>query len=479
MTRSAAALPTRRGLELFLCILAGLIGVWAYAATDLNQQNKLPANLVPVAGIWLGICVLAHLAVRIRLRYADPVILPVVLLLNGVGLAMIHRIDVYFNYHTNRAQTQLIWTGLAVACFILLLIVLRDYRVLQRYPYVLFIVGMGLLLLPLIPGLGVQTNGSRIWIHLGSYSFQPAEVAKIVLTLAFASYLADRREALRFAGRKIFGITLPRLRDLAPVGIMWVASVVVMVFQNDLGTSLLFFGLFVMMLYVATEQVGWVVISLIAFAGAAVLIYTQASHVQVRLQGWLHPFDNFDRNQQIIEAQFGMAWGGLLGRGWGMGAPGRVPLSYSDFIAAAIGEELGVVGLSAIILLYLLLVSRGLRTALSARDWFGKLLAGGLSFVIALQVFAIIGGVTRLLPLTGLTTPFMSQGGSSMLANWLIIALLLQISHQARKPVELIEPAQIVDLNEDATAVISLDALTPVEEGTSVSKPSGAGVTNE
>jgi len=237
--------------------------------------------------------------------------------------------------------------------------------------------------------------------------------------------------------------------------IMWGASLVILVFQNDLGTSLLFFGLFVMMLYVATEQVSWVLIGIILFAAAAFLVYTQTSHVQARVDGWLHPFANRDRNDQIIQAQYGLAWGGLLGRGWGAGAPGRVPLANSDFIAGALGEELGLVGLSAVILLYAVIVERTLRAALVARDSFGKLLAAGLGFVVAMQVFAIIGGVTRLLPLTGLTTPFLSQGGSSLLANWLIVALLLQLSHQARRPLVETEPAPIVELDEAEVAQIA------------------------
>jgi cell division protein FtsW (lipid II flippase) len=396
------------------------------------------------------------------------VILPIVLLLNGLGLAMIARLDTLGN---NWARTQFTWTLVAVVAFIGLLVVLRDYRVLQRYPFILFLVGMGLLLLPLIPGLGVELNGSRIWIHIGSYSFQPAEVAKIVLTLAFASYLADRREALQHAGKKILGFNLPRLRDLLPVLIMWGASLIVMVGQNDLGTSLLFFGLFVMMFYVATEQVGWVVLAGVLFGGAAYLVYRYVGHVQVRLSSWLHPFENYDQNYQVIEGQFGMAWGGLFGRGWGMGSPWRIPLAQSDFIPAAFGEELGVIGLLGLVVLYAILVERGMRAALSARDWFGKLLACGLSFVFALQVFAIIGGVTRLLPLTGLTTPFMSQGGSSLLANWLVAGLLLVISHQGRKPVEITEPAQVVDLDDEMTSVINLSSsVTPTASVASPSK---------
>ena len=276
-----------------------------------------------------------------------------------------------------------------------------------------------------------------------------------MLTLAFASYLTENRDLLQLAGRQVFGFQLPRLRDLIPIGLMWAAAVVVLVFENDLGTSLLFYGLFVMMLFVATSQVRWVAIGVAAFTVAAALIGRVAPHVATRVSSWLDPFSDFDRNYQIITAQYGMAWGGLFGRGWGQGRPGLTPVATSDFISAAITEELGLVGLMAVLLMYLLLVSRALRIGLTSTDIFGKLLACGFAFVFALQVFAIIGGVTRLLPLTGLTTPFMSQGGSSLVANWIIIAILLQISHQARRPSRTGLGGPIADLTDDATSVIA------------------------
>ena len=458
---SSTGYSRRRGVELFAVSVAWALGVGGFLAVGVGRLGHLPDRWPEVAAAWAILCLVAHLVVRWRAPYADPVILPCVLALNGLGLTMIYRLDLY--WAVSNAPTQSLWTIVALVGFTALLLVLHDYRVLQRYPYVLFLVGLGLLLLPLVPGLGVERGGSRIWIHLAGYSFQPAEVAKIVLALAFASYLADRREMLRHAGRRLGPLTLPRLRDLVPVLIMWGASLVILVFQNDLGTSLLFFGLFVMMLYVATDQVSWVLIGLALFAAAAFLVYTQTSHVQARVDGWLHPFANRDRNDQIIQAQYGLAWGGLLGRGWGAGAPGRVPLANSDFISAALGEELGLVGLSAVVLLYAVFVERTLRAALVARDSFGKLLATGLGFVIALQVFAIIGGVTRLLPLTGLTTPFLSQGGSSLLANWLIVALLLQLSHQARRPLVETEPAPIVELDEAEAAQVAARSAGVVE----------------
>ena len=426
----------RRNIELALIIVAALLGVGGFALTTINISGALPANLPWVAGGWLVLCLVAHLAVRIKAPWADPVILPCVLALNGLGLAMIYRLDQDEPVST-LVNGQLMWTAVGIALFVVVLFGVRDYRDLQRYPYVLFLVGLLLLLLPLVPGLASaanEANGSRIWISVAGFSFQPAEIAKIILTLAFASYLAEHRDVLQLAGRSWGRFRMPRGRDLLPIMVMWLAAVAVIVFENDLGTALLFFGLFVMMLYVATSQARWVVIGAVLFGGAGIIAYNVLYHVQVRFSSWLDPFSDPDQNGQIISAQYGMAWGGLFGRGWGQGRPSLVPLAQSDFIASSLAEELGLVGLMAVIVIYGLIIARGLRAALTAHDAFGKLLAGGLSFTFALQVFAIIGGVTRLLPLTGLTTPFLSQGGSSLVANWVIIAALMQISHAGRAP---------------------------------------------
>ncbi len=445
---------TRNTAGLFLLVVAVAVGVASYVLVGLGIDRTPPANWPWVAGIWSGLALVAHLAVRFRLPYADPVLLPIVLALSGIGLSMIHRIDLINEPARHDATTQLIWVGLGVACLVAVTLVARDHKVMQGYPYLLFLVGITLLLLPMSP-LGVEINGSQIWIRLAGLSFQPAEVAKIVLSFAFAAYLAEKKDVLALAGPRVLGVTLPRGRDLGPIAIMWAASMLVLVSQKDLGTSLLFFGLFVMMVYVATERVSWVVIGGLAFAAGAVVAYERFAHVRVRVSSWLDPFSDYDKNYQVIQGQFGLAWGGLFGRGWGQGRPGLIPLAKSDFITAAVGEELGVVGLMAVISLYGVLVARGLRTALAVTDPFGKLLAAGLSFVLALQVFAIVGGVTRLLPLTGLTTPYMSQGGSSMVANWIILAVLLVISHQARRPVLRHVTADIAVLDADATQIIT------------------------
>jgi cell division protein FtsW (lipid II flippase) len=428
----------RRGVELVLTLLALAVVLSAYAIVDLNAAGGISPALPYIAAFALLLAALAHAANRWRLPYADPVILPCVIVLNGLGLVMIHRIDLINDPPLDGARQQLIWTTLGVILFLLVAVVVRDHRPLQRFTYTLFLGGLVLLLLPLVPYIGVEKFGARIWISIAGFSFQPAEVAKILLSIAFASYLVEKRDVLALAGYRFLGIDLPRARDLGPILLMWLTSLAVLVFQKDLGTSLLFFGLFVMMLYVSTERAGWPILGTLLFAAGAYLGYTQFGHVRVRVGAWLDPFADYDAYYQVITAQFGMAWGGLLGTGLGEGRPGLTPLARSDFIAAAIGEELGMTGLMAVILIYALIVARGLRTALQCRDPFGKLLAAGLSFAFALQVFTIIGGVTRLLPLTGLTTPFMSQGGSSLIANWVIVGLLLVVSHHSRKPLSTV-----------------------------------------
>ncbi|MFZ1411675.1 MAG: FtsW/RodA/SpoVE family cell cycle protein [Micropruina sp.] len=451
----------RRGIELIMLLFAIGLGASGYLLTGLNLYAELPPNWIWGVGIFTGLGLLAHGVIRWRLPYADPLLLPMIMLLNGLGLAMIHRLDQGTDPIMNSASLQLTWTGIAVVAFCAVVILLRDHRRLQRFTYLLFLIGMGILMMPLLPIIGVEKNGARIWIEVFSYNFQPAEVAKLVLSIAFASYLVEKREVLALAGARIAGIDLPRPRDLGPILIMWLASLAVLVFQKDLGTSLLFFGLFVMMLYVATERPSWPIIGSIMFVGGATLGYFAFSHVKVRVNAWLDPFSNYDQNFQVIQGQFGLAWGGLFGTGWGLGRPNLTPLAKNDFIAAAIGEELGVAGLMAVILVYGVIVARGLRTSLVAQEPFGKLLAAGLSFVFAIQVFAIIGGVTRLLPLTGLTTPFMSQGGSSLIANWVLAGVLIVITHRVRQPAVQVSGEPVQSLALDATQVIS----TPSSSG--------------
>ena len=437
----------RRGAELFLLLLALAVGIGAYAAVGLGVEEKLPADMFGYSA-WLAALALgAHLVVRFTAPYADPVLLPVVTALNGLGLAMIYRIDLASR--TSLSAKQLMWTTVGVALFAGVLLLLRDHRRLQAFTYTLGLAAIVLLLLPLVPGLGREINGARIWIGIGGFSFQPGEVAKVALVIAFAGYLVLHRDALALAGRRVAGIDFPRGRDLGPILAMWLVSLGVLVFQRDLGSSLLFFGLFLVMLYVATERPGWLVIGSAMFLAGSLTAYSLFSHVQTRVQGWLDPFSD-ERFGQIVEGLYGMAWGGLVGRGLGQGEPWRIPFSYSDYIVAAVGEELGLTGMMAMILLFGLIVERSLRTALICRDGFGKLMATGFGIVFALQVFVVIGGVTKLIPLTGLTTPFMSYGGSSMVANWFVIGLLLRISDHARRPM----PELRSTLEDDATQVV-------------------------
>ncbi len=451
----------RRGAELFLLVLALAVGVGAYVAVGLGVEGEVPADVIGYGG-WLAALIIAcHVVVRLTAPYADPVLLPVVAALNGLGLAVIHRLDLAYEVADRKsdfAQQQLIWMTLGVVLFIATMVFLHDHRVLQRLTYTLGLAAILLLLLPLVPGLGTTINGARIWIRLGPFSFQPGEVAKVLLVVAFAGYLVLHRDALALAGRRLFFVDLPRGRDLGPILAMWLVSLGILVFQGDLGSSLLFFGLFLVMLYVSTERPGWLIVGGLLFTAGAWAAYFFVPNVTNRVNFWLNPMEYYDKSPgsfQIVEAMFGMGWGGLIGRGFGGGSPDRVPYAESDFILAAVGEELGLTGVIAVILMYGLIVERALRAALVCRDGFGKLVATGLAGVIALQVFVVIGGVTRLIPLTGLTTPFLSYGGSSLVANWVIIALLLRISDQARRPAPSLEVDEY-EADSEATQVVKV-----------------------
>lgn len=447
---------SRRGAELLLLLLALVVGIGAYAAVGAGVEGEVPAGILTYGGWLAGLALVAHLVVRFVAPYADPVLLPLVVGLNGLGLAVIHRLDLASG-DRNFAAKQLMWSTIGVALFAATLILIRDHRVLQRFTYTSGLAAVVLLLLPMIPRLGVEKNGANIWIAIGPFSFQPGEVAKVLLVICFAGYLVLHRDALALAGRRFLFIDLPRGRDLGPIVAMWLISLGILIFQKDLGSSLLFFGLFVVMLYVATERSGWLFVGAILFVAGAVAAYYVVPRVGLRVDIWLNPFDHFgpgtdDNAYQPVQALFGLAWGGLLGRGFGDGSPWLIPHAESDFIMAAIGEELGLTAIMAVLLIYLLIVERGLRAALISRDGFGKLMATGLATSLALQVFVVVGGVMHLIPLTGLTTPFLAYGGSSMVANWVIIALILRISDVARRPLpDLSAPA-----TEDTTQVIHL-----------------------
>lgn len=444
----------RRGAELFLLVLALAVGLGAYAAVGLGVNEEVPADIVIYGGWLTALAVVAHLTIRFTAPYADPVLLPVVTALNGLGLAVIYRLDLARD--RSLAQQQLTWMTIGVVLFVLTLVLLRDHRILQRFTYTSGLAAIVLLIMPMLPVVGTSIRGARIWVQIGPLSFQPGEVAKVLLVVTFAGYLVLHRDALALAGRRFLFVDLPRGRDLGPILAMWVVSLGILVRQRDLGSSLLFFGLFLTMLYIATERPGWLVVGSSLFAVGAFTAWRLFGHVQARVDAWRDPFAAWETgSQQVGNGLFGMAWGGLLGRGLGMGRPELTAISESDFIVAAIGEELGLTGVMAVILLYGLIVERGLRTALVCRDGFGKLMASGLALVFCLQVFVVIGGVTRLIPVTGLTTPFLSYGGSSLVANWVIIALLLRISDHARRPVPNLA-AETEDDDSEHTQVVKL-----------------------
>lgn len=436
--------PARRGVELSLTALAVVVATIAYAAVGLAVDERIPSGTLGY-GLGLGVLFLAaHLAVRRLAPHADPLILPCVALLNGLGLVMIRRLDFAAAERAlqagkgapaGEAPRQLIWTAVGILAFVLVLWFVRDHTRLQRYTYTAAAAGLALLLLPALPVLGQTINGARLWVRVGPFTLQPSEVAKLLLIVFFAGYLVAKRDVLSLASRRIAGLDLPRARDLGPVLLAWAASLAVLIRGKDLGSSLLFFAIFVVMLYIATERTSWLLIGFALFAGGSFVAYFLFAHVARRVDTWLDPFADPDKaGFQLVQSLFGFGTGGLTGTGLGEGRPGTVPFASTDFIMAAIGEELGLVGVMAVLLVFGLIVERGLRAALSCRDSFGKLLAAGLSFSLALQVFVIVGGVTGLIPLTGVTLPWLSYGGSSIVANWALVALLLRVSDAARRP---------------------------------------------
>ncbi|MEU6271249.1 FtsW/RodA/SpoVE family cell cycle protein [Streptomyces populi] len=458
--------PSRRNTELALLVFAVVIPVFAYANVGLAIDDKVPTGLLSY-GLGLGLLAgVAHLAVRKFAPYADPLLLPLATLLNGLGLVIIWRLDQSkllqsIKQAGNAAPRQLMYTALAIALFIGVLFFLKDHRVLQRYTYISMVGALVLLLLPLVPGLGADlTYGAKIWISVAGFSIQPGEFAKIVLAIFFAGYLMVKRDALALASRRFMGLYLPRGRDLGPIIVVWAISILILVFETDLGTSLLFFGMFVIMLYVATERTSWIVFGLLMSGAGAVGVASFEPHVQTRVQAWLDPMheymlsragvqDGIIHSEQAMQALWAFGSGGTLGTGLGQGHSELIRFAAnSDFILATFGEELGLAGVMAILMLYGLIVERGIRTALAARDPFGKLLAVGLSGAFALQVFVVAGGVMGLIPLTGMTMPFLASGGSSVIANWALIAVLIRISDTARRPAPAPAPSPDAEMTQ-------------------------------
>ncbi|PPG56545.1 cell division protein FtsW [Rathayibacter sp. AY2B7] len=454
-TATARPAPERQGffrqklrnLELLLLIGACLIDAGAIVLVQLGALGSIDTTLVSL-GAGLSALVLAvHVVLRFAAPAADPFLLPIATVLNGLGVAEIYRIDIADGATgwESVAMRQIFWSALAVVAAIVVLLVIRNHRVLFRYTYVAGFAAIVLLLLPLLPFIGREVSGARVWIGIGDVaSFQPGEIAKIALAVFFAGYLVRNRDSLSMVGRTVLGMRFPRLRDLGPILVVWAVTMGVIVFQRDLGTALLYFGLFLVMLYVATGRTSWVLIGVGLFLGGALLASQTLDYVGNRFANWLEPFSaerygaDPGGSYQLVQGLFGLAHGGLLGTGLGQGMPDLTPVPQSDYIIASLGEELGLAGLFAIFGLYLLLVSRGFRIGFAGQDDFGRLLGVGLSFVIALQCFIVIGGVTRVIPLTGLTTPFLAAGGSSLVANWMIVAVLLRLSDTVRSQPRLV-----------------------------------------
>ena len=424
-----------RRVELGLVVMAALIIVAAYVLVSMGSDASVPANIGPFFGAVLALMIGAHIATRRLAPNADALLLPLAVLLNGLGYVFIVRVANDVKGARDLPGLQANWTMLGVMAYVATLFVLRRVRVLDRYRYIFMAIGVGLLLMPLTPGLGRTVSGARIWIRFAGFSFQPGEIAKIALAIFFASYLVEHRELLRMGSFKVGPLHLPEPKHLGPLALAWGVSLIVLVMEKDLGSSLLFFAVFVTMVWIATERSAYLLIGLLLFSGGAYASYQKFDHVQTRVEAWLDPWqDPKNKGFQIIEGQFAMADGGLTGTGLGLGRPYKVPKVETDFIFAAIGEELGLAGSTAILIAFLLIVASGLRIAVRARHPFEKLLAAGLTALIGFQAFIIIGGVTRVVPLTGITLPFVSYGGSSLLSNYVLLALLVRISDESTSP---------------------------------------------
>jgi cell division protein FtsW (lipid II flippase) len=416
----------RRNTELSLLILAFILGSGALALVALARNPEQVNGTIPYMVVVILCYVAAHIVMRKWVPRADGVILPIAATLNALGLAAVFRLS-----PRELGPAQVTWTALGIACFVGTVLLVKDYKRLAAYKYVLGFIGVGLLLLPITP-FGRTINGARLWVGIGSFSFQPGELAKICLVIFFAAYLAERKELLAIASRKIAGLRFPDVKHFGPLLVMWGISLAVMFFEKDLGSSLLFFSIFLVMIYIATARLSYMLIGMSMFALGAYIGYQTFTHVQSRVQVWLDVFDPkfiSDEGYQLSQSLFALATGGLFGTGFGRGRPGLIPEAHTDFIFSVLGEELGLLGTGAVVLCFMLLMARGLRTAVNARDEFGQLLAAGLTAILGIQTIIILGGVTRLLPLTGITLPFMSYGGSSLLSNFILIGLLIRISH--------------------------------------------------
>jgi peptidoglycan glycosyltransferase len=425
--------PARRRTELGLIVLAVLLTGGLYGLTGLGKAGNLPANIGPFLAIIFGLLLVAHLAVRRLAPNSDPILLPTAGLLNGIGYVFIARLS------NHEARLQAVWTTLGIAAFIATLLLVRRARDLERYRYSFAFAGILLLLLPLAPGIGEDINGARLWIHVGSFNFQPGEIAKLALAIFFASVMVERADLLSRGTRRIGRFLVLDPRYLAPMLAAWALSLLIFFSENDLGSSFLFFAMFVGMLWVATGRTFYLGLGAALFAFGSVVALKIVGHAKSRVQGWLDPWPHASSTgYQIVQGWFSIAAGGLFGEGPGQSNASHLPEASTDLIFAVVADELGLIGASALLIGYLLMVGTGLRIAIRCERSFEKLLATGLSLILGVQTFVIVGGVTRLIPLTGITLPFVSYGGSSLIANYILLALLLRISHDAETPAPVI-----------------------------------------
>lgn len=425
----------RRFDELLLLLLVALLATGGYLLTLLGERADLTSSLAPRLGLVLLMLLGAHLAVRRLAPQADPTLLPIAALLDGLGFIFVARLD------RELAAAQTVWTGVAIVVFVVTLAVVRESRRLQQFRYTFAFLGVAALLLPIVPVLGREVNGARLWIRLGSLNFQPGEAAKVLLVIFLAAYLVEKRELLAIATRRVGQIMLPDPRHLGPVLLAWAVSLVILVLEKDLGSSLLFFAIFVVLLYLATGRGAYLGIGAVLFVAGAGVAHQVFEHVATRVSTWLNPWPVAqDQGFQLVQSLYALGWGGFAGTGFGLGFPEKIPNAATDFVFAAVGEELGMLGAMGVLLAYLLLVGSGFRIAARTRRPFPKLLAAGLTTIVGIQTFIILGGVTRVIPLTGITLPFMSYGGSSLLANFALLAVLMRISDETNRTPTAAEP---------------------------------------
>ncbi|MBI4884607.1 MAG: FtsW/RodA/SpoVE family cell cycle protein [Actinobacteria bacterium] len=418
----------RRNGELGLVVMAAGITGAAFVLASLGKNSEMPATVVPFLVALLGMLVAAHVATRYFARGADGTLLPLAALLHGIGYVMIARLS------DRRAALQTTWSLIAIVAFVLTLILIQRPPDLARYKWTFLFIGAGSLMLPLVPGIGSSVGGARIWVSIGRINIQPGEFAKIGLALFFAAYLADNRELIAAGTRRIGPMRIPELRYVLPITLAWGFAVAVMVVEKDLGSALLFFTLFTVMMWVATERAIYLLVGMVLFAVAAITAHRMFEVVQTRVAIWRDPWSQYEgKGYQPAQAMFAFANGGTGGTGLGMGSPNKIPAASTDYIFAAIGEELGLVGAGAILIAFVLIIGAGLRVAIRADRTFEKLLATGLTTILGMQAFIITAGVLRVIPLTGITLPFVSYGGSSLLSNYIILALLLRISDSSAK----------------------------------------------